>query len=733
MNLFELYARISLDTSDYERGIEQASGKSSSLANGLKKGLSVAGKAAAAGLAATTSATVALGKSALDSYADYEQLVGGVETLFKESSQTVQDYAANAYKTAGMSANEYMSTVTSFSASLLQSLDGDTAAAAEKADQAITDMSDNANKMGTSIDMIQNAYQGFAKQNFTMLDNLKLGYGGTKDEMQRLLEKAEELQAQQGNYVKYSIDSYADVVDAIHVVQTEMGITGTTAKEASETIAGSLDSARSAWANLTTGVADENANLEKLIDQFIESVTTAAENVVPRVEQILAGIGVLVERLAPIIAEEVPALITKVLPSFLKAGVTLLEGIIEGITTALPELVAAAIPILLSLVDGIIEQLPKILEAGIQIIITLAEGIVSAIPQLLARIPEIIVGIVAAIISNLPQILAAGIQIIGALIQGIIQAIAQIPAAIKQVVTAIVDGFKSLLGINSPSTVFAEIGRDLIAGLLQGIQNTWNTIVEFFSGAVEALIEFFGKAWETIKEAAVTAWDAIKAALEEAWNAIETIWNGAAEFFAGIWDAISKTFDEAKSFFGDVFKKAWEAVKSAWGGVKSFFNGVWNDIKSVFSGVVSKFKEIGSNIVSGLKSGISGAWNSLKSWFSGKVGGLIDAAMSKLGINSPSKVFAGIGENMVLGLGVGWDKEYDSIKSQIEDGLQFEPAKIDVEASTLYAAHGKSGTFAGNFDRAGDTYNFYSPKALDAVTAAREMRKAKQQMALGYV
>lgn len=731
MNLFELYARIALDTSEYEGGIERASQNTSSLASKLKSGLATAGKAAAAGLAATTSAAVALGKSALDSYAEYEQLVGGIETLFKTSAQTVQDYAASAYKTAGMSANEYMSTVTSFSASLISSLGGDTAKAAEYADMAITDMSDNANKMGTSMEMIQNAYQGFAKQNYTMLDNLKLGYGGTKEEMQRLLEKAEELQAQQGNYVEYSIDSYADIVEAIHVVQTEMGITGTTAKEASETIAGSLASAGAAWKNLTVGVADENANLEELIDQFVESVTTAAENVVPRVEQILAGIGVLVERLAPIIAEQVPALVTNVLPSFLKAGVTLLEGIIEGITSALPALVETAIPIILSLIDGIIEQLPKILEAAIQIVLTLAEGIISALPQLAVRIPEIIVTIVTTLLANLPQIAEVGIQIILGLIQGIIQAIAHIPAAIAQVVSALVNGFKSLLGIHSPSTVFMEIGANLVAGLLEGIKNTWESVLAFFTGAVEALIEFFGKAWETIKEAAVTAWEAIKTALEEAWKAIETIWTGAVDFFTGIWDSISKTFDKAKTFFGDVFKQAWEAVKSAWSGVKSFFSGIWNDIKSVFSGVVSNFKEIGRNIVIGLKSGISGAWTNLKSWFGGKVGGLIDAAMSKLGINSPSKVFAGIGQNMVLGLGVGWEDEYDAVKAQIEDGLQFEPAKIDVEASTLYKAQMDSRNPERSRD--GDTYNFYSPKALDAVTAAREMRKAKQQMALGYV
>ena len=217
MNLFELFVKIGVD--------DQASDKISSLSSKLGSGLATAAKVGAAAVAAAGTAIVAIGKQAVEQYAEYEQLVGGVETLFKQSSDVVQQYAANAYKTAGMSANEYMETVTSFSASLLQSLGGDTEAASKYADMAITDMSDNANKMGTSMESIQNAYQGFAKQNYTMLDNLKLGYGGTKEEMQRLLDDAEKLSG-----VEYDISSYADIVDAIHVVQTEMGITGTTAK-----------------------------------------------------------------------------------------------------------------------------------------------------------------------------------------------------------------------------------------------------------------------------------------------------------------------------------------------------------------------------------------------------------------------------------------------------------------------------------------------------------------------
>lgn len=212
----------------------------------------------------------------MQNYAQYEQLVGGVDTLFKKSSKKVQEYASNAYKTAGMSANEYMETVTSFSASLLQSLENDTEAAAEYANMAITDMSDNANKMGTSMEMIQNAYNGFAKQNYTMLDNLKLGYGGTKEEMERLLADADKLSDSFNLQVDASgalVYSYADIVDAIHIVQTEMGITGTTAKEAGTTIQGSVDSMKAAWTNLVTGLGDENANIEQLFDDLVVTIT----------------------------------------------------------------------------------------------------------------------------------------------------------------------------------------------------------------------------------------------------------------------------------------------------------------------------------------------------------------------------------------------------------------------------------------------------------------------------
>jgi phage-related protein len=267
----------------------------------------VVGKTVLAGTATAAAGITALTKQAVSAYADHEQLVGGVETLFKDSADTVKEYADEAFKTAGLSANEYMETVTGFSASLLQSLDGDTAQAADIANRTIIDMADNANKMGTDLSAIQTTYAGFSKQNYTMLDNLKLGYGGTKAEMQRLLDDANKINEEQGVHTDYQLENFADITEAIHVVQTEMGITGTTAKEASTTISGSLQSVKSSWQNLLVGLGDEDADLGGLISNLITSGGTFAENLVPRIGEILGGIKdaipQIAQQLAPMLSE----------------------------------------------------------------------------------------------------------------------------------------------------------------------------------------------------------------------------------------------------------------------------------------------------------------------------------------------------------------------------------------------------------------------------------------------
>ena len=458
-------------------------------------------KASAAAVGAASAGVAALGTACINAYADYEQLAGGVETLFKDSAETIHSFADNAYKTAGLSANEYMETVTSFSASLLQSLDGDTEKAAAAADLAITDMADNANKMGTAMESIQNAYQGFAKQNYTMLDNLKLGYGGTKEEMQRLLADAEKLSG-----VKYDLSSYADIVEAIHVIQTEMGITGTTAKEASTTIQGSVASMKAAWANLMVGMADDTQNFDMLLSNFIESIGTVADNLLPRIGVVIEGMGKLVAGLAPEIASALPTLTNELLPNLVELGVqsisalaqgiqengdslaagalsivgTLAEGIAEllpmvadtaaslavsladGLTESLPNIIPVAIETISTLVENLTENANTVIEAGIQIILALGEGLIAALPQLIETVPQIVINIANVINDNAPKLVDTALYLITRLAVGLVQAIPTLVVNIPKIIEAIVAAFMAFQWLN--------LGKQLIDGVANGVK-----------------------------------------------------------------------------------------------------------------------------------------------------------------------------------------------------------------------------------------------------------------------
>lgn len=463
--------------------------------------VSTAVKASAAAVGAASAGVAALGTACINAYADYEQLAGGVETLFKDSAETIHSFADNAYKTAGLSANEYMETVTSFSASLLQSLDGDTEKAAAAADLAITDMADNANKMGTAMESIQDAYQGFAKQNYTMLDNLKLGYGGTKEEMQRLLADAEKLSG-----VKYDLSSYADIVEAIHVIQTEMGITGTTAKEASTIIQGSVASMKAAWANLMVGMADDTQNFDMLLSNFIESIGTVADNLLPRIGIVIEGMGKLVAGLAPEIASALPTLTNELLPNLVELGVqsisalvqgiqengdslaagalsivgTLAEGIAEllpmvadtaaslvvsladGLTESLPDIIPIAIETISTLVENLTENANTIIDAGIQIILALGEGLIAALPQLIETVPQIVINIANVINDNAPKLVDTALYLITRLAVGLVQAIPTLVANIPKIIEAIVAAFMAFQWLN--------LGKQLIDGVANGVK-----------------------------------------------------------------------------------------------------------------------------------------------------------------------------------------------------------------------------------------------------------------------
>lgn len=373
---------ITGDSSSLTKAVKEANGAISSFQGktenaGIKIGTIVKGFLTAAAVKEIVSGITSITKAAAESYASYEQLVGGVETLFKDSADQVQKYASEAYKTAGLSANAYMEQATSFSASLLQGLGGDTKAAADYANQAIIDMADNANKMGTSIESIQNAYQGFAKQNYTMLDNLKLGYGGTRGEMERLIEDANKVKEANGEMANLTIDNFANMVEAIHIIQSEMGITSTTAKEASLTIQGSIASLKASWENLLVGMADENANMDQLIGQFVESASTAAQNLLPRIEQTLLGVAQLIEKLAPIIIEKLPGMIQTLLPAFLDAAMQILKALVKALPDILTMLITAIVDFLTD---------PETIMLIIEAAVTLFMGLVEAIPRILGAI-----------------------------------------------------------------------------------------------------------------------------------------------------------------------------------------------------------------------------------------------------------------------------------------------------------------------------------------------------------
>ena len=625
MNLLDLYAKITMDTSGYEKSLDDASSKASDFASKLKSGLATAAKVGAAALTAAATGVAALTKASIDQYAEYEQLVGGVDTLFKAASDKVQQYADKAYETAGMSANEYMNTVTSFSASLLQSLEGDTEAAAQKADQAITDMADNANKMGTSMEMIQNAYQGFAKQNYTLLDNLKLGYGGTKEEMQRLLKDAEKLSG-----VKYDLSSYADIVDAIHVVQTEMGITGTTAREASTTIQGSVASMKGAWQNLVTAIAADGWDIGVYVDNFVSSVKVVGQNVIPRVQQILSGIGELVTAIAPMIAQELPALISTVLPAMVSAGAQLLVGLVTGLITALPDLVAAVPQIVSALASAISANLPAILAAGQQLLTMFGSGIQSGVPQMVAQLPAAIDGFLGFITEQLPAVLDKGVEMLTELANGII---AGIPQLLEQL-PLIFESFETFITVNLP--VILDKGMDLLFNFVDGI--------------IAGIPDMVARLPEIIK------------------SITTTLSNNYPKIIRSGFDLLIKLADGILSAIPDLVSVLPQVVAA---------------ILSGFSSAVSGVFEIGKNIVMGLWDGIK----SMGSWIAEKIGdflgGIVDGAKDLLGIHSPSRVFAGIGKNMALGLGDGWEDSFGRVRDGITRGLDFGAASVDFASSGL--------------------------------------------------
>lgn len=629
------------------------------------KGLAVAGAAAA-------TAVTALVSKSVGAFADYEQLTGGVETLFGAGGRSVEEYAQSvgksvsdiqgkydslmsaqnavlenankAYMTAGMSANEYMDTVTGFSASLISSLGGDTNKAADYANLALVDMSDNANKMGTDMESIKNAYQGFAKQNYTMLDNLKLGYGGTQEEMKRLLSDAEKLTGQ-----RYDISSFADITQAIHAIQTQMDITGTTAKEASTTISGSWGSLKAAFQNVLVGLTTGGDMFDQSLDALINTAVTFGQNIIPAIKGALSGVGYLIEGLAPVIGETIPPLINDLAPTLANSAVSLISSLVngltqnatqfseclsnmiivavagistvvpqlldaaskivsnlmQGLTNSMPQIVNGAVTLVEGLVNGLVNNIPLLIMGAVQLVASLANGLIANLPRIIDAGVNLITGIVSASYSMMPQIIQNGMQLVVNLAVGLVRAIPQLIAALPRITGAIVKGFKS---VN-----WFDLGLQLIKSIWEGIKSIGS---EMWNGVKEKTSELWGGVKNVVSEKLnniKSAYDAHGGGLKGAtFAAIE----GVKEYYRTGYDAINQLtggkLGEVVNAVGEKMEVVKGKFSEAFGNVKNtvmtIFENIKNGITEKISAAVNKVKEIFGSIADK----VSEVWGKIK-------------------------------------------------------------------------------------------------------------------------
>lgn len=629
-----------------------------------------------------------LGKSALDSVGQLEQNVGGVETLFGDAADAVIASADRAYQTAGMSANDYMSTVTSFSASLLQSLGGNTEEAAKVADMAIIDMADNANKMGTSMDMIQNAYQGFAKQNYTMLDNLKLGYGGTKTEMERLLADAEKLTG-----VKYDINNLNDVYQAIHAVQEEMGITGTTAKEAASTLEGSMASAKAAWDNFMNGSGDA--------DQLADAFATAADNIVKNLAEIIPRFAETLPALGGAIIAQIPGLVAAIVPAVLSAGqsvlkqlqdavldfdfagtadkvvqmitgfiegdglgslldtlVTIFTGIVNGISSMLPSLLPALIELISYVVTSLLDQLPAILDCALELILGLAQGILAALPVLIEALPEVISSIVEFLISAIPQIIDAGIELLMALVDAlpvIIDALVDaLPQIIKATVTALIAaapqiakaGVK-LLGalIEAIPVIVVELAKavpDIVAAIIDVLAELPGLIGEVFAEIVTDLVEWGQQMLSNASTAMSNMLSQVNSIIQELpgkiWthlvNAVNKVIAWGQQMVSNASTAASNMLSKVSSTLQQLPGKVWDYLSQAAQKVVTWGTQLAQKgaaaATQLFNSIVNGLSSLPSKMAEIGSNIVSGIWNGIRSgwnWLTNKVSNLANSLL----------------------------------------------------------------------------------------------------------
>ena len=680
---------MNLNASGFARGIKSVIGsvknmnesmkdatnsasKMSSVMKGIGSSAIKVGKGlAVAGAAAATAVTALVSKS-VGAFADYEQLTGGVETLFGAGGRSVEEYAQSvgksvsdiqgkydslmsaqnvvlenankAYMTAGMSANEYMDTVTGFSASLISSLGGDTNKAADYANSALVDMSDNANKMGTDMESIKNAYQGFAKQNYTMLDNLKLGYGGTQEEMKRLLSDAEKLTGQ-----RYDISSFADITQAIHAIQTQMDITGTTAKEASTTISGSWGSLKAAFQNVLVGLTTGEDMFDQSLDALINTAVTFGQNIIPAIKGALSGVGYLIEGLAPVIGETIPPLINDLAPTLANSAVSLISSLVngltqnatqfseclsnmiivavagistvvpqlldaaskivsnlmQGLTNSMPQIVNGAVTLIEGLVDGLVDNVPLLVMGAVQLVASLANGLIANLPRIIDAGVNLITGIVSASYSMMPQIIQNGMQLVVNLAVGLVRAIPQLIAALPRITGAIVKGFKSVnwfdLGLQLIKSIWGgikSIGSEMWNGVKEKTSELWGGVKNVVSEKLNNIKSAYDAHGGGLKGATFAAIEGVKEYYRTGYDAINQLTGGK---LGEVVNAVGEKMEVVKGKFSEAFGN----VKNT---VMTIFENIKNGITEKISAAVNKVKEIFGSIADK----VSEVWGKIK-------------------------------------------------------------------------------------------------------------------------